>query len=586
MLGNGALTSDTGAALRRRVGDTADRARHGLRAALRLARRRWRRSLQLRVATTTLVASGVVVLVVGGALINQVAAGVLDAKVKAATQEASGGVTYAREQFRSIDDTDADAMRFTVSTTTRWLALQGGSEGSNVGLFDVVFQSSSQPTLNQVSDPHIDTDSIPKDLQALVEKGNLAYAYGKIRRQDGSANDGLIVGGPVPTSRGDTLGLYYLFHIDSEARTIKLVQRIAYSSGIAVMLLVVAIAVIVTSQVVRPVRLAAQTASRFAQGHLEERMKVTGEDDLSLLAARFNGMADSLQRQITRLEELSRLQQRFTSDVSHELRTPLTTVRMAADVLHSAREEFTPGVARSAELLQAELDRFEVLLADLLEISRYDAGAAVLEAEPVDLRALIDRVIAATAAIVTRHGSEVVLRAPAGPVLAEVDPRRVERILRNLVGNAVEHGEGLPVEITLASDEHAVAVAVRDHGVGLQPGEAAMVFNRFWRADPSRNRRTGGTGLGLSISLEDARLHGGWLHAWGRPGSGSQFRLTVPRCQGGTLVRSPLSLAPASVSGFGAGSDVGSGTGSAAGSGAGSAAEAAAGQRERLVEST
>lgn len=545
MFGNAVLTPSTRAAVRRHLGEAADRARRWVRAAPRQARQRWRRSLQLRVATTTLLASGVVVLVVGGALINQVAAGVLDAKVKAATQEASGGVTYAREQFRSIDDTDADAMRFTVSTTTRWLALQGGSQGSNVGLFDVVFRSSSQPTLNQVSDPDIDTDSIPNDLQTLVEKGNLAYAYGKILHQDGTASDGLIVGGPVRTARGETLGLYYLFHIDSEARTIALVQRIAYSSGIAVMLLVVAIAVIVTSQVVRPVRLAAQTASRFAEGHLEERMKVTGEDDLSLLAARFNEMADSLQRQITRLEELSRLQRRFTSDVSHELRTPLTTVRMAADVLHSSREEFSPEVARSAELLQAELDRFETLLADLLEISRYDAGAAVLESESVDLRALLDRVIAATAVLVARQGSEIVLRVPGKPVLAEVDPRRVERVLRNLIGNAVEHGEGLPIEITLAGNDDAVAITVRDHGIGLQPGEAAMVFNRFWRADPSRNRRTGGTGLGLSISLEDARLHGGWLHAWGRPGNGSQFRLTVPRHRGETLTRSPLPLQPA-----------------------------------------
>ena len=553
MFGKPRLNPDTDRKPHPRFGAALERARRRVRAAPGVAHQRWRRSLQLRVATTTLLASGVVVLVVGGALINQVTSGVLDAKVKAATQEAGGGVTYAREQIRSIDDTDTDAMRFTVSTTTQWLALQGGSQSSNVGLFDVVFRSSSQPTLNQVSDPQIDTDSIPPDLQTLVEKGNLAYAYGKIRHQDGSSTDGLIVGGPVTTTRGETLGLYYLFHVSSESRTISLIQRIVLSSGIAVMLLVVAIAVIVTSQVVRPVRLAANPASRFAEGHLEERMKVTGEDDLSLLASRFNEMADGLQQQITRLEELSRLQRRFTSDVSHELRTPLTTIQMAAEVLHSAREGFPPEVARSAELLNTEVDRFETLLTDLLEISRYDAGAAVLDAESVDLRALVDRVIAATAVLVARHGSEIVLRVPATPVLAEVDSRRVERILRNLIGNAVEHGEGLPIEVTLAGDDHAVAIAVRDHGVGLQPGEAAMVFNRFWRADPSRNRRTGGIGLGLSISLEDARLHGGWLHAWGRPGGGAQFRLTLPRCRGEILVRSPLPLQPRNVEPFGSG---------------------------------
>ncbi len=133
---------------------------------------------------------------------------------------------------------------------------------------------------------------------------------------------------------------------------------------------------------------------------------------------------------------------------------------------------------------------------------------------------------------------------PAEPVVAEVDPRRVDRILRNLLVNAVEHGEGRPVEVQLRGDGHAVAVTVRDHGVGLRPGEAALVFDRFWRADPSRDRRTGGTGLGLSISLEDARLHGGWLHAWGRAGGGAQFRLTLPVRNGEAVVSSPLPMEP------------------------------------------
>lgn len=546
MFGTGLLNRSGPGEMWRRVRDVAAQLRRHLAAVPHVCHERWRRSLQLRVAATTLVASGVVVLVVGETLINQLTHGMLEAKVKVATQEATGGVNYAREQIRSIDDTDADALRSTVNTTTHWLGLQGGSEGSGVRLFRVAFLPAGPGTTELSTDP-VAAAEIPQDLQALVQKGNLAYSYTTIAGPDGPVK-GLVVGGPIATSSGRTLGVYYIFSLDAEAKTVALIQRIVSFSGLAIILLVVALSVIVTRQVVRPVRLAAQTASRFAEGHLEERMKVTSQDDLSLLAAGFNDMADSLQRQITKLEELSRLQRRFTSDVSHELRTPLTTVRMAADLIHSARENFAPEVARSAELLHAELDRFEVLLSDLLEISRYDAGAAVLESEQVDLRTLVDRVVIATSAIAARHGSEVVLHVPTTPVVAEVDPRRVERILRNLVGNAVEHGEGLPIEVTLAGDEHAVAIAVRDHGVGLQPGESAMVFNRFWRADPSRNRRTGGTGLGLSISLEDARLHGGWLHAWGRPGQGSQFRLTVPRRRGETLIRSPLPLQPRNVS--------------------------------------
>ena len=133
---------------------------------------------------------------------------------------------------------------------------------------------------------------------------------------------------------------------------------------------------------------------------------------------------------------------------------------------------------------------------------------------------------------------------PAGPCIAEVDPRRVERILRNLVVNAIEHGDGHPVRSPCAATSTAVAVSVRDHGVGLRPGEAGLVFNRFWRADPARARTTGGTGLGLAISLEDARLHEGWLQAWGEPGQGSCFRLTVPRRAGTPIDRSPLPLVP------------------------------------------
>jgi two-component system sensor histidine kinase MtrB len=255
-------------------------------------------------------------------------------------------------------------------------------------------------------------------------------------------------------------------------------------------------------------------------------------------------MAASLQKQIRQLEELSRVQRRFVSDVSHELRTPLTTVRMAGDVLYDARERFDPVTARAAELLQKELDRFELLLTDLLEISRFDAGAAVLDLEDVNLVDLAHRVADSTRPLAERRGIRVVVRDPGRPCVSEVDVRRVERIVRNLVSNAIDHAEGRDVEILVGADDHAAALAVRDHGVGLSEGEAQMVFNRFWRADPARARSTGGTGLGLAISREDANLHGGWLQAWGEPGLGAQFRLTLPRRAGDPVTSSPLPLVP------------------------------------------
>jgi two-component system sensor histidine kinase MtrB len=261
------------------------------------------------------------------------------------------------------------------------------------------------------------------------------------------------------------------------------------------------------------------------------------------LAESYNEMAGSIQSQIRQLEEFGALQRRFTSDVSHELRTPLTTVRMAADVLFASRDELPAALRRSSELLVEELDRFEALLADLLEISRLDAGMADLVADQVDLNGVVMRAVDAVRGLAQESGTELELHVPTA-VYAEVDSRRVERIVRNLVANAVDHGEGRTVRITLACDDRSVAVAVRDQGLGLRPGEAGLVFNRFWRADSSRQRRSGGTGLGLSISLEDARLHGGWLQAWGEPGRGAVFRLTLPRAVGAELDGSPLPLVP------------------------------------------
>jgi two-component system sensor histidine kinase MtrB len=333
-----------------------------------------------------------------------------------------------------------------------------------------------------------------------------------------------------------------------------LVTRAMITAGGLLVVLIAVLTWLVARQVVTPIRLARRVAERLAAGRLTERLRVTGEDDLARLATSFNQMATNLQRQIRQLEELSRVQRRFVSDVSHELRTPLTTVRMAGDVLHDARAEFDPATARAAELLQTELDRFETLLADLLEISRFDAGAAVLELDDVNLVDVAHRVVEATRPLAEQRDVRIVVRAPEHPCLAQADVRRVERIVRNLVTNAIDHARPLPVDqdraetpeivVTVAADDQAAAIAVRDYGVGLAPGESSMVFNRFWRADPARARTSGGTGLGLSISQEDAHLHGGWLQAWGRLGEGSQFRLTLPRQVGDVLRQSPLPLVP------------------------------------------
>jgi two-component system sensor histidine kinase MtrB len=195
-------------------------------------------------------------------------------------------------------------------------------------------------------------------------------------------------------------------------------------------------------------------------------------------------------------------------------------------------------------LLVGELDRFETLLNDLLEISRHDAGVAELSVEAVDLRTTVNRALSNVGHLADEAGVEMLVEMPTEAVIAEVDPRRVERILRNLIANAIDHAENKPVLITMAADADTVAVTVRDRGVGLRPGEEKLVFSRFWRSDPSRVRRSGGTGLGLAISIEDARLHQGRLEAWGEPGKGACFRLTLPLIRGHKVTTSPLPMKP------------------------------------------
>ncbi|MGW4818659.1 MtrAB system histidine kinase MtrB [Streptomyces sp. NPDC004227] len=518
--------------------------------------RLWRRNIQLRVVATTLLMSLGVVLLLGVVVIGQVRNGLLDAKVKASQSQATGGFAVAKQRAADEEATgpgdDSAADGRSSQNVIQWMSdLVSSLSSGGQGAFDVVTLPAGDDTGGgrgpRASGGVNPTASVPEELRARINNGMVAaQSYARIVYQDGDkgSQPALVIGKQVNDPNGDPYQLYYLFPLTQEEKSLSLVKGTLATAGLFVVVLLGAIAWLVVRQVVTPVRMAAGIAERLSAGRLQERMKVTGEDDIARLGEAFNKMAQNLQLKIQQLEELSRMQRRFVSDVSHELRTPLTTVRMAADVIHEARVDFDPITARSAELLADQLDRFESLLADLLEISRFDAGAAALEAEPIDLREVVNRVVGGAEPLAERKGTRIRVVGDQQPVVAEADARRVERILRNLVVNAVEHGDGRDVVVKLAAAGGAVAVAVRDYGVGLKPGEATRVFSRFWRADPARARTTGGTGLGLSIALEDARLHGGWLQAWGEPGGGSQFRLTLPRTADEPLRGSPVPLEP------------------------------------------
>lgn len=516
--------------------------------------RLWRRNLQLRVVAGTLLMSIGVVLLLGFVVIGQVRNGLLDAKSTAAQTQAAGGFAAAQEKANAPLAPDGQGSERTDDMTgsTSWRTelvdqlASGGKNAFNVVALSVDSVSEGASSRAARGSGSVEASSVPERLRQNVSKGQGAFqTYSLIRYSYGKESQpGLVVGKRLYDIDQQPYELYYLFPLTQEEKSLALVKTTLATAGLFVVVLLGAIAWFVVRQVVTPVRMAAGIAERLSAGRLQERMKVTGEDDIARLGEAFNKMAQNLQLKIQQLEELSRMQRRFVSDVSHELRTPLTTVRMAADVIHEARADFDPVTARSAELLGDQLDRFESLLADLLEISRFDAGAAALDAEPIDLRTVVHRVIGGAEPLAERKGTRILVVGDDQPVIAEADARRVERVLRNLVVNAVEHGEGRDVVVRMGVAQGAVAVAVRDYGVGLKPGEATRVFNRFWRADPARARTTGGTGLGLSIAVEDARLHGGWLQAWGEPGGGSQFRLTLPRTADEPLRGSPIPLEP------------------------------------------
>jgi two-component system sensor histidine kinase MtrB len=516
----------------------------------------WRRSIQARVVVTTVVLTVLAVGIVGLFLLQQTRNGLLDHRVSVVVAEATSETRDAQSRLSAASGIDVDA-----SGQRRDLVEPIIQRGLTRG-FEVVLAGpagTAEHPSGRISDggaefsPDLVTTSVPAKLEDhfSVAGAATAWTYTRIRNQPPSgpatAVPGIVVGSQVDLpADGRTYTLYLLFPLEDEQETLGLVTRALLAAAALLVLLVAGVAWLVARQVVTPVRLARQVAERLAAGHLQERLRVTGEDDLARLALSFNQMASALQAQIRQLEDLSRVQRRFTADVSHELRTPLTTVRMAGDVLHDARDSFDPATARAAELLQSELDRFERLLVDLLEISRFDAGAAVLETDDVNLVDVAHRIVDAARPLADQRPVRLVVTAPNHPCLAEADVRRVERIVRNLVVNAIDHaGDSAQIEVMVAGDDHSAAIAVRDHGDGLAPGEAAMVFNRFWRADPARARSSGGTGLGLSISLEDTHLHGGWLQAWGSPGQGAQFRLTLPRRAGAPLRRSPIPLVPA-----------------------------------------
>lgn len=507
-----------------------------------------RRSLQARVVAISMLLSTLALVGVFGYMSASVGENLFETRRDESLVEAVRATSGMQQIFneavtQSLTSGEVDALQ------DRALDAVTGLISSRTSTEYAMLRSDAQPDtllqMNDVQSQGFDTDLLGDELRAAVAASDDVPFYQSVRLEGETGSEpGIIVGTTVDVPIAGRYELYLLTSLQSTQATLGFMQLTMMLGGLALIALIGLITWFVARMVVGPVEAAAASSARIAAGEYDVRIPVRGDDEIAKLGRSFNDMADSISRQINELATLSTVQQRFVSDVSHELRTPLTTIRLAGDVLHDRRDAFDPVAARTVELLHTQIERFEGLLADLLELSRFDAGAAQLEIEPTNLVRLAEGEIAAVEPLAAERGTELRLVAPGGHFEAEVDPRRIRRILQNLLGNAIDHGEGRPVVVTVDSSSDAAAIAVRDHGVGMSEEEAARVFDRFWRADPSRQRRTGGTGLGLSISRDDAVLHGGWIDVWSHPGEGTAFRLTLPRA-GARAVVSPIELPPA-----------------------------------------
>ena len=357
------------------------------------------------------------------------------------------------------------------------------------------------------SGPSAGVRQVPAGLRGLVARGELGY-----ERTDIAGDHYLVVGGPV----SQTTELYFFFSENGLRHDLALLRNIL-AGGVAILVLLAGFAgALLARQTLRPVGRASAAARSLAEGLLDTRLPVEGRDEFGSWAQSFNEMAAALETKIADLSAAQARERRFTADVAHELRTPLTALVGEASLLAEHLDSMPLESRRPAELLVADVGRLRRLVEDLMEISRFDAGQESVHAETVELGAL-------TASTVRARGWERRVQLEADEVELTSDPRRLERIVANLVGNAVEHGDN-DVAVRVGSDGGPF-VEVSDHGPGIAREHLPHLFERFYKADAARSG--GGTGLGLAIAQENARLLGGRIEVWSEPGEGTRFTLRL-----------------------------------------------------------
>ena len=502
---------------------------------------RIRHSLSAKLAVAITLAALVLLLVFGIIVASQLRSSMFETRKDAILADASLRFSSAQSVFSSSTATSPDQVQESARGALASLkASAAGAGATNVALLRSEGSTASL-RINQIEDEQMRGLITPQMREAVAQGGAQWQSVGIRASDSDKVSPGILVGTQVQLPRAGTHELYILYSLAADQRQVDVVLRVLVLSALPIIVTLPIGVFALLHRLLLPVRLTVSAATKAAEGDLDVRVEVHGADEMAALGRAFNAMTSSLQDTISRYDELAKLQQRFVSDVSHELRTPLTTIRMAEDIVWDNREDLPAHARRSAELLHDQTERMEQMLADLLEISRYDAASALLDAEERDLRPIITRVVEACAELAQRQGVPVEVVAPARAA-AEIDERRIERVIRNLVVNAIEHADGTWVTITVATSATDVACRVRDRGVGMTQEVADHVFDRFYRADTARARTTGGTGLGLAIATEDVAIHGGRLQAYGEPGKGASFLMTLPKRAGDEIASWPLAL--------------------------------------------
>lgn len=503
---------------------------------------RFRSSLTLRALVYTVALSGTALVVLGGVLSVSIGNGLFTRQTEQAVIESNRAKFAVSRIFEGVSAQGTWRLEQALDEVVPELESIGVSQTRQVAFLHSVNQTNPKK-LSSPTSAGIDLSLITDDFRELVA-GEVGLQTRTVQiMRAGESTPAILIGQKFTLPGNHEYELYLVYDMYNEQQTLVFVQRTLVLGGFVTLMIIGFFSFLVTSWLVRPVQEAADASELLASGDLDRRLAVRGTDVAAVLATSFNHMADSLQEKITAMGELSKMQQRFVSDVSHELRTPLTTMKLAADYLNDNKEGLPPFTERSIVNLHGQMDRFDLLLADLLEISRYDAEGVEPMFEVHDLNGIVGVCLASIQPFADSKNVYLEADIPSGAVQCEVDSRRIERILNNLLTNAIEHGEGNPVVIRVAQNERAVAVSVTDQGIGMNEAELSQAFDRFWRADPSRKRTTGGTGLGLAISFEDAQLHLGQLEVTAEPGVGSCFRLTIPKRHDITDFESPLPLA-------------------------------------------